>query len=93
MQLLEVVLDVGRKPVARFPDGDVTLTETPVSYEAVEYAAELVGEFKADNRAGVWELSRALRESCLRLCLHGLRRDQLHRNGASPQAKMLLHAH
>lgn len=49
-----MVLDVGRKPVARFPDGDSTLTETPVSYEAVEYVAELVGEFKADNRAGGW---------------------------------------
>ena len=46
------MLDVGRKPVARFPDGDVTLTDSPVSYEEVENAAALVGEFKADNRAG-----------------------------------------
>src|SRR5207302_2243414 len=35
--LLEVVLDLGREPEARFPDHEVILDETPVTAEDLEF--------------------------------------------------------
>lgn len=52
-QLLEVILDLGRVPLARFPGGDVRLSEQPVSREDLEQAIQQVGEFGDDNRAGI----------------------------------------
>lgn len=42
MQLLEVVLDLGRIPIARFPSGDVRLSEDVVSHAQLEAAVALV---------------------------------------------------
>eukprot|EP00887_Chlorella_sp_A99_P005684 scaffold1.g5684.t1 len=39
-QLLEVILDLGRVPLARFPGGDVRLSEQPVSREDLEQAIQ-----------------------------------------------------
>lgn len=64
LQLVEVVLDLGRPPIARFPDGDWQLTAQAVTYEQLADAAALVGEFSDDNRAGI---DRTLhRISCIR---------------------------
>jgi len=52
-QLLEVVLDFGRLPDARFPDQVVSLSAEPVSQEDLNYVIDRVGEFTADNRAGI----------------------------------------
>lgn len=41
--LLEVVMDLGRPPLARFPHGDCPLADTPVNQEDLEYAIEQVG--------------------------------------------------
>lgn len=63
-QLLEVVLDLGRIPIARFPSGDVRLSEEAVSHVDLEAAVALVGDFGDDNRAGI---NRTLhRISCMR---------------------------
>ncbi|HEY8735568.1 MAG TPA: R3H domain-containing nucleic acid-binding protein [Candidatus Dormibacteraeota bacterium] len=51
--LLEVVLDLGREPEARFPDAEVLLDETPVTSEDLEFVATRVGSFGDDNRAGI----------------------------------------
>ncbi|CAI7799028.1 unnamed protein product, partial [Closterium sp. NIES-54] len=51
--LVEVVLDLGRRPVARFPLGDVFLCEEVVTAGDIEYCVSQVGEFGADNRAGI----------------------------------------
>jgi stage III sporulation protein SpoIIIAA len=51
--LLEVVLDLGREPEARFPDREVLLDETPVTAEDLEFVATRVGSFGDDNRAGI----------------------------------------
>src|SRR5436309_9611836 len=51
--LLEVVLDLGREPEARFPDSEVLLDETPVTQEDLEFVATRVGSFGDDNRAGI----------------------------------------
>ncbi len=52
-ELLEVVLDLGRKPEARFPHRFVYLSEEPVTREDIDFVVERVGEFNRDNRAGI----------------------------------------
>ena len=51
--LIEVVLDLGRQPEARFPNRAVYLTEAPIAREDLDYVTERVGAFTADNRAGI----------------------------------------
>jgi stage III sporulation protein SpoIIIAA len=51
--LLEVVLDLGRKPEARFTDRELTLSETEVTPEDIDYVVERIGQFTDDNRAGI----------------------------------------
>jgi len=52
-ELLEVILDLGRVPTARYTDGEVVLRDTEVGQEEIQYVVERVGEFDADNRAGI----------------------------------------
>ncbi|MFQ6131274.1 MAG: R3H domain-containing nucleic acid-binding protein [Armatimonadota bacterium] len=51
--LLEVVLDLGRPPEARFPDEFVLLNGHSVTQEDLDYVVTHVGEFGGDNRAGI----------------------------------------
>ena len=51
--LLEVILDLGREPEARFPGSFATIAEVPVTEEDIEYVVSRVGEFGDDNRAGI----------------------------------------
>ncbi|HOP39748.1 MAG TPA: R3H domain-containing nucleic acid-binding protein [Geobacteraceae bacterium] len=52
-QLVEVVMDLGRFPEARFPDQVVRLSEKPVTHEDLSHVLALLGEFTDDNRAGI----------------------------------------
>jgi stage III sporulation protein SpoIIIAA len=52
-ELLEVILDLGRVPTARYTDGEVVLSEREVTREDIQHVVERVGEFDADNRAGI----------------------------------------
>ncbi|HZS77407.1 MAG TPA: R3H domain-containing nucleic acid-binding protein [Ktedonobacteraceae bacterium] len=52
-ELLEIVMDLGRLPEGRFPDGEVILSNSPVTYADLEYVVERIGEFGDDNRAGI----------------------------------------
>jgi len=52
-ELLEVVLDLGREPEARFPGEAVSLSDEPVGAEDIEYVVSRIGEFTDDNRAGI----------------------------------------
>lgn len=52
-ELLEVVLDLGRPPEARFPQREVVLNPTEVSEQDIEYVASCIGSFGDDNRAGI----------------------------------------
>jgi stage III sporulation protein SpoIIIAA len=52
-QLVEVVLDLGRRPEARFPQGAEYLAETVVSRDDLNHCVERVGYFGGDNRAGI----------------------------------------
>jgi stage III sporulation protein SpoIIIAA len=51
--LLELVLDLGRIPEARFADRAVDLLGRPVGAEDLRYVVDRVGRFGADNRAGI----------------------------------------
>lgn len=51
--LLEVILDLGRVPTARYVDQEVTLIDREVTHEDIEYVVSRIGEFDADNRAGM----------------------------------------
>jgi len=52
-QLLEVVLDLGRLPEARFVSGDAELNDEPVTTADLENVIERIGDFGDDNRAGI----------------------------------------
>ncbi len=52
-QLLEIVLDLGRRPEARYTDAEVTLSEIEVTAAEIEYVVSRISEFDADNRAGL----------------------------------------
>ena len=51
--LLEVVLDLGRAPEARFALGDLLLDDEPIQRDDLEYVVSRIGDFGADNRAGM----------------------------------------
>lgn len=52
-QLVEVVMDLGRLPEARFPDKVLRLSEKPITHEDLSHVLALLGEFTGDNRAGI----------------------------------------
>jgi len=52
-ELLEVVLDLGRPPEARFPQREVILNPQEVSQEDIDYVASRISSFGDDNRAGI----------------------------------------
>lgn len=41
-QLIEVVMDLGRKPLARFPSGDFVLSDFPITVQDIEHATSQV---------------------------------------------------
>ena len=51
--LIEVILDIGRVPTARYVDNEVDLSEKEVAWEDIEHVVERVGDFDTDNRAGL----------------------------------------
>lgn len=54
-QLIEVVLDLGRQPEARFLDAVQYLSDAPVSKADLQHCVDRVGHFGGDNRAGLEE--------------------------------------
>ena len=52
-EVLEVILDLGRVPEARFPSGDIALDDQDVTREDLENLVARLGDFGDDNRAGI----------------------------------------
>ena len=52
-ELLEIVMDLGRPPQARLPGRAVNLSDIPVNQVDLEHVIDSLGEFGADNRAGI----------------------------------------
>jgi stage III sporulation protein SpoIIIAA len=62
--LLEIILDLGRVPTARYVHGETILINKEIARAELDHVVDRIGEFDADNRAG---LERTLhRISCLR---------------------------
>jgi len=51
--LLEIILDLGRVPTARFVDREIVLRQNEVTRAEIDHVDERTGEFDADNRAGI----------------------------------------
>lgn len=51
--LLEVILDLGRLPTARFVDREVVLSKVEVTHADIDFVVGRIGDFDADNRAGM----------------------------------------
>src|SRR2546428_1948436 len=51
--LLEIVMDLGRLPEARFAGREETLARREVSAEDLAYVISHIGQFGGDNRAGI----------------------------------------
>jgi stage III sporulation protein SpoIIIAA len=51
--LIEVVMDLGRRPEARFPDSEVTLLDREIVDADLAFVVERIGSFGDDNRAGI----------------------------------------
>jgi stage III sporulation protein SpoIIIAA len=51
--LIEIILDLGRVPTARYADQEFQLSATEVSKSEIDYVVERIGKFDGDNRAGL----------------------------------------
>lgn len=51
--LLEVILDLGRVPTARYVDTESILSPVEVTHADIQFVVDRIGEFDADNRAGL----------------------------------------
>lgn len=52
-ELIEVIMDLGRLPEARFSSGEMYLSKSEVTHDDLRMAIARVGDFGADNRAGI----------------------------------------
>lgn len=63
-QIIEIVLDLGRRPEARFVYGPEYLSQKLISWQDIDYVTKRVSKFSSENRAGI---ERTLhRISCIR---------------------------
>jgi stage III sporulation protein SpoIIIAA len=51
--LLEIVMDLGRLPKARFVHHEAVLSDKEITYEDIASIIEPISDFDADNRAGI----------------------------------------
>ena len=52
-QLIEIVLDIGRRPEARFANSSEYLSYKTVVWQDLDYILKRLGKFSGDNRAGI----------------------------------------
>ena len=52
-QLLEVIMDLGRPPEARFPNNELVLRSEEVTESDLDYVITRISDFGGDNRAGI----------------------------------------
>jgi len=63
-KLIEVVMDLGRRPEARFTTGPEYLSQKIISWQDLDYTTKRISKFSNENRAGI---ERTLhRISCIR---------------------------
>ena len=52
-ELIEVIMDLGRLPEARFSQGEMYLSDTEVTIDDLQTVIDQIGDFGSDNRAGI----------------------------------------
>ena len=52
-ELIEVIMDLGRLPEARFGQGEAYLSDTEVTADDLQMVIDKIGDFGTDNRAGI----------------------------------------
>jgi len=63
-EVIEIVLDLGRRPEARFSHGPEYLSQKIISWQDLDYITQRISKFSNENRAGI---ERTLhRISCIR---------------------------
>ena len=63
-ELIEIVLDLGRRPEARFKYNSEYLSQKTISWQDIDYTTKQISKFSNENRAGI---NRTLhRISCIR---------------------------
>ena len=63
-KIIEIIIDLGRRPEARFSTGPEYLSQKIISWQDIEYITKRISKFSNDNRAGI---ERTLhRISCIR---------------------------
>ena len=63
-KLIEIVMDLGRRPEARFTTGSEYISQKIISWQDLEYTTKRISKFSNENRAGI---DRTLhRISCIR---------------------------
>ena len=63
-ELIEIVLDLGRRPEVRFTTGSEYLSQKIISWQDIDYTIKRISQFSKENRAGI---ERTLhRISCIR---------------------------
>nr|QJH88311.1 Ycf45 [Pterocladia lucida] len=51
--LIEIVMDLGRRPEARFPHGPEYLSLKTISWQDLDFCIRKIGNFSGDNRSGI----------------------------------------
>lgn len=63
-ELIEIILDLGRRPEARFNHGPEYLSQKIISWQDIDFITQRISKFSSENRAGI---ERTLhRISCIR---------------------------
>ena len=63
-KIIEIIMDLGRRPEARFTTGPEYLSNKIISWQDIEYTTKRISKFSNENRAGI---ERTLhRISCIR---------------------------
>ena len=63
-KLIEIVLDLGRRPEARFDTGPEYLSQKIISWQDIDYITKRISRFSNDNRAGIEQTLHRI--SCIR---------------------------
>ena len=52
-KLIEIIMDLGRLPEARFTEHEMILSEHEITQEDIDYVVHRIGRIMGDNRAGI----------------------------------------
>ena len=63
-KLIEIIIDLGRRPEARFTTGPEYLSQKPISWQDIEHITKRISDFSDENRAGIEKTLHRI--SCIR---------------------------